>query len=185
MLAVCATAIITACAGSSPNGYTNVYTPAADLEKIKAEFDQNNIPSGIGIGQSADEMIAKNQSIDEAQTAIQLAIKNFIVRFKDQYAANINGESGRIWEDKAISIAMGELSGVTIYKTITQFSEKDGTYKIYSLAAMNPSAINSAMQKAADEAETEDTIKLMIRSEEMQAKLEKAEKAYQNLMDNK
>lgn len=176
LLAICAAAILSACASSSPNGYTKAYTPVNDLEKIKADFDQNNIPSGIGIGQSKDEMIARTQSIDEAQTAIQVSVKNLISRLKEQYTVNANNESARAWEDLSVSFALGDVSGVTIYKTITQFSEQDSTYKVFSLAAMSPSVVDAATQKAIKQAD--ENFVLTIETDKMKMELEKAEGAY-------
>lgn len=186
ILTACAiAALLAACAGPSPNGYTKASTPTADLEKLKADFDEHGIPCGIGIGQSSDEMIARTQSIDEAQTAVQVSLKSYVSRLKNLYAANINGESARIWEEMTVNVAMGEVSGIVVYKTITQFSEAEGLYKIYSLSAMNPEVVKTAMQQAATDSTIEESFKIHLQAGEMQAQLEKAAEAYKKMLETK
>src|SRR5574344_1427218 len=161
-LAGCASSAQKASAG----GYKTVTTPATELEQIKDKL-------------ANDEMIARTQAADEARAAVAEAMKTQISRYKEQYAKNVNGEAQKIWEEKANEYTQEELSGATVYKTITQFNEQDGKYKVYALIIMNPEVFKKAVMQAAN---SQEEFMLRAESADMQKRMDKAASAYQQQM---
>jgi len=53
---------------AAAGGFETVKTPASELEEIKRDMESKLIPCGIGMGESSDEMVARNVSGDEART---------------------------------------------------------------------------------------------------------------------
>jgi len=180
-LSLCLTAamLFTACASSaqkaSSKGFETVTTPATELESLKQDMESKDIPCGIGIGISTDEMVARSQSADEARTKIAESMKTLVERYKEQYAKNVNGDAQKLWEEKANELTQQELSGSTIYKTITQFNDSLKQYKVYSLMVMNPELFKKAIE-AANQSQKE--FELRAESADMQARMDKAVAAY-------
>ncbi|MCF0225413.1 MAG: hypothetical protein HUK20_14190 [Fibrobacter sp.] len=169
----------TGCASSeqkaAQGGFATVTTPATELEEIKRDMELNDIPCGIGIGISSDEMVARSQSADEGRVALAVAIKTQVTRYKEQYAKNVGGDAQKIWEEKANEYSDHEMVGATTYKTITQFNETDGKYKVYTLVTLNPELVGKALMAAAKEQEE---FMLRAQSADMQERLEKAAATY-------
>src|SRR5574344_2126008 len=164
---------------ASEGGYKTVTTPATELEQIKDKLAKDDVPCGIGQAVSNDEMIARTQAADEARAAVAEAMKTQISRYKEQYAKNVNGEAQKIWEEKANEYTQEELSGATVYKTITQFNEEDGKYKVYALIIMNPEVFKKAVMQAAN---SQEEFMLRAESADMQKRMDKAASAYQQQM---
>lgn len=174
-LAGCASSTQKAAQGN----YKTVTTPASELEQIKDKLAKDDVPCGIGMAVSNDEMIARTQAADEARTAVAEAMKTQISRYKEQYAKNVNGEAQKIWEEKANEYTQQELSGATVYKTITQFNEDEGKYKVYALIIMNPDVFKKAVMQAAN---SQEEFMLRAESADMQKRMDKASAAYQQQM---
>ena len=164
---------------ASEGGYKTVTTPATELEQIKDKLAKDDVPCGIGQAVSNDEMIARTQAADEARAAVAEAMKTQISRYKEQYAKNVNGEAQKIWEEKANEYTQQELSGATVYKTITQFNEDEGKYKVYALIIMNPDVFKKAVMQAAN---SQEEFMLRAESADMQKRMDKASAAYQQQM---
>lgn len=148
-------AFFAGCASSaqkaSSGGFKTVETPAAELEEYKAELSEKDIASAVGMAVSNDEMIARTQAADEARAALAVATKTQVNRYKEQYGKNVDAKALKIWEEKANEYTEQELVGADVVRTITQFNEDNGQYKIYVLVAMDPAKLNAAMEKAAAE----------------------------------
>ena len=181
VLAVASVAIVafTGCASSAQKaaqaGFETVTTAASELEEVKRDMELNDIPCGIGIGTSSDEMVARSQSSDEGRVALATAVKTQVTRYKEQYAKNVGDEAQQIWEEKANEDTDQELVGATVYKTITQFNEAESKYKVYTLVTLNPELVSKALMAAAKEQEE---FMLRAQSADMQERLEKAAAAY-------
>ena len=160
---------------AAKGGYVTVTTTATELEEVKRDMELNDIPCGIGMAISSDEMVARTQSADEARAALSVAIKTQVTRYKEQYAKNVNGDAQKIWEEKANEYTDQELTGASTYKTITQFNETEGKYKIYTLVTLNPEIVSKALMAAAKEQEE---FMLRAQSADMQARMDKAAAAY-------
>ena len=161
---------------AAEGGYkTEEENPATELESIKQDMEKKDIPCGIGIATSNDQMVARSQSEDEARTQIAESMKTMIQRYKEQYAKNISAEAQKIWEEKSTALTQQEVSGSTVYKTITQFNEAEGKYQIYSLMIMNPTLFKKAIDAAtADQQE----FALRAESADMQKRMDKAIEEY-------
>lgn len=178
-LAGCASSAQKAAQGN----YKTVTTPASELEQIKDKLAKDDVPCGIGMAVSNDEMVARTQAADEARTAVAEAMKTQISRYKEQYAKNVNGEAQKIWEEKANEYTQQELSGATVYKTITQFNEEEGKYKVYALIILNPDIFKKALQ--ATNTTKDDEFMLRAESADMQKRMDKAAAAYQQQMQQR
>lgn len=156
-------------------GFTTVTTPASELEELKLYLEDQGVPCGIGMATSNDEMIASTQAGDEARTAVAVSIKTVISRYKEQYAKNVGAEASRIWEEKANEYTEQELVGATLYRTIKQFNDATGEFRVYALVAMNPDLVRKSIEAAA-----KDNEEFMLRAEsaDMQARMDKAAAAY-------
>lgn len=176
-------AMFAGCASSaqkaSEGNYETVTTPASELESLKSDFLSKDIPCGIGIAVSNDEMVARTQAADEARTALAEAMKTQVSRYKEQYAKNLSGEAQKLWEEKANEYTQQELSGANVVKTITQFNKADGKYKIYALVALNPELFKKAVMQAVN---SEQEFMLRAESANMQKRMDQAAEAYKQEM---
>lgn len=179
MLACACAMMFAACASStqkaSEGGFKTVETPASELEKYKAELAEKDIPSAVGMAVSNDEMIARTQAADEARAALAEATKTQVNRYKEQYGKNVDGKALKIWEEKANEYTQQELVGANVIRTITQFNEESGQYKIYVLVAMDPAKLAAAMQKSAEENQE---FMLRAQSADMQKRMDEAAEKY-------
>ena len=175
ILAIAASALFMGCASSaqtaSKKGYDTVTTPADELEGIKQQMEGKDIPCGIGIATSDDLMTARTQSGDEGRTALAVSMKTMVQRYKEQYAKNVSGASQKIWEEKANELTMQEMSGATVYKSITQFNEAEGKYMVFSLVVLKPELFKKALQAAAG---ADQEFALRAESAEMQERMDAA-----------
>ena len=160
---------------AAEGGFATVETPASELEKVKADLAEKDIPSALGMAVSSDEMIARTQAADEARVALAEATKTFVSRYKEQYGKNVDGNALKIWEEKANEYTQQELVGANVVRTITQFNEESGQYKIYVLVAMDPAKLASAMQKSAEENQE---FMLRAQSADMQKRMNEAAEKY-------
>lgn len=178
-LALSAALVLAACSSSAPqplqNGFTTVTTPASELEELKLYLEDQGVPCGIGMATSNDEMIATTQAGDEARTAVAVSIKTVISRYKEQYAKNVGADAGRIWEEKANEYTEQELVGATLYRSIKQFNEVTGEFRVYALVAMNPDLVRKSIEAAS---EGNEEFLLRAESADMQARMDKAAAAY-------
>ena len=124
---------------------------------------------------SNDEMIARTQAADEARAALAEATKTQVNRYKEQYGKNVDGKALKIWEEKANEYTQQELVGANVIRTITQFNEESGQYKIYVLVAMDPAKLAAAMQKSAEENQE---FMLRAQSADMQKRMDEAAEKY-------
>jgi len=158
-------------------GYATVQTPASELDDIKRDMEKDNIPCGIGIGESTDEMVARTVSGDEARTDIAKAINIIVERLGEQYAQNVSGEAKKIWEEAVRQSTHQELNGATSYKTVTQYNPENGRYKIYSLYVMNPEQLKKAVMAATS---SQEEFELRVKKDDMMKKLDEGTAAYQS-----
>lgn len=185
ILTIATAALLFGCAGTnntSPSasggssGYTEIKTPTAELQAIKKEMEVSNIPCGVGIGESNDEMIAMTMAEDEGRKALATSMMTMVTRLSEQYAQNVGKEAKKIWEEKTNQLTMAELSGTTAYKSVTLYDNSTSTYKIYTLMVMNPNLFKKAIEDAAKDQEE---MELRVKSADMQGRLDDAVKAYQ------
>lgn len=190
MMAACFAAVgisvFAGCAGSaqkaSEGGFKTVETPASQLEEYRSELSEKDIPSAIGMAVSNDEMIARTQAADEARAALATATKTQVNRYKEQYGKNVDGNALKIWEEKANEYTEQELVGASVVRTITQFNEESGQYKIYVLVAMDPAKLATALQKAAEENQE---FMLRAQSADMQKRMNEAAENYKKEVQGK
>jgi hypothetical protein len=181
ILFLCLTAalLLGACASSAQKGadagFKTVITPASEMENLKQDMESKDIPCGIGIGISTDEMVARTQSSDEARTELAKSMKTLVERYKEQYAKNLDGETQKLWEEKANALTEQEIVGSTVYKTVTQFNDSLRQYRIYSLMVLNPELFKKAIDAATA---SEKEFELRAESADMQARMDKAIAAY-------
>jgi len=172
---------ITSCASkaqqSAAAGFETVKTPATELEELKRDMEGKYIPCGIGIGESTDEMVARNVSGDEARTDMSKTLNNFAERLSEQYAQNVSGEAKKIWEEGVRQSTHQELNGATSFKTITQYNAENGRYKIYSLYIMNPELLKKAVVAASS---SQEEFELRVKKDDMMKKLDEGTAAYES-----
>jgi hypothetical protein len=150
-------------------GFETVTTPATELEEIKRDMENKFIPCGIGIGESTDEMVARNVSSDEARSDMARTMSTLVQRLGEQYAQNVSGDAKKIWEEGVRQITDQELKGTASFKTITQFSTENNRYKVYSLYVMNPDLLKKAVATASSNHEE---FELRVKKEDMMKKLD-------------
>jgi hypothetical protein len=171
---------ITSCASkaqqASSGGFETVKTPATELEEIKRDMESKFIPCGIGMGESTDEMVARNVSGDEARTDMAKTVNTFVERLSEAYAQNVSGEAKKLWEEGVRQSTHQELNGATSYKSITQFNKENGRYKIYSIYVMNPDLLKRAVQAATS---NQEELELRVKKDDMMKKLDEGTAAYQ------
>jgi hypothetical protein len=180
-------ALFAGCAGSSSNapanpnnggsGYEEIKTPTSELQALKKDMEGKNIPCGIGIGESNDEMIAMTMAEDEGRKALAVAMMTMVTRLSEQYAQNVGTEAKKIWEEKTNQLTMQELSGTSAYKSTTLYDKSTSTYKIYTLMVMNPELFKKALHAAA---QGQEEIELRVKSADMQNRLDAAIAAYKS-----
>lgn len=139
---------------SGPNGkkekgmYRTIQTPANDFEKLQNQLAQQEIFGGIGIGSSNDEMIARSQALSEARAYLAATAGMKISRYREQYAKNLSDSAQKIWEEKANAYTNKSMQGITEYKTVSQYDKKEGKYRIYTFAILNPCILRDAIEES-------------------------------------
>jgi hypothetical protein len=171
---------ITSCASkaqqAASGGFETVKTPAAELEDLKRDMEAKYIPCGIGIGESSDEMVARNVSGDEARTDMAKTLNNFVERLSEAYAQNVSNEAKKLWEEGVRQSTHQELNGATSYKSVVQFNKENGHFKIYSLYTMNPDLLKKAVQAATS---NQEELELRVKKDDMMKKLDEGTAAYE------
>jgi hypothetical protein len=177
--AVAAASLLNSCGGSktkaSPTqvaasgGFETVTTPASELEDIKRTLEEKNMPCGIGIGESSDEMVARNVSSDEARTEVAKSIGVHVQRLSESYAQNVNNEAKKIWEEAVRQITDQHVKGAKVYKTIVQYNRENNHYKIYSLIILDPSLFKAAVSEAMAR---DEEFELRVKKDDMMSKLD-------------
>ncbi len=160
---------------AASGGFEDVKTPATELEEIKRDMEKQYIPCGIGIGESSDEMVARNVSSDEARTDMAKTLNNFVERLSEAYAQNVSNDAKKLWEEGVRQSTHQELNGATSYKSITQFNTESGRFKIYSLYVMNPDLLKKAVQAASS---NQEELELRVKKDDMMKKLDEGTAAY-------
>jgi len=161
---------------AAAGGFETVSTPASELEEAKRDMESKFIPCGIGIGESSDEMVARNVSGDEARADMAKVLNNFVERLSEAYAQNVgNGTAKKIWEEGVRQSTHQELNGATSYKSVVQFNKENGRYKIYSLYVMNPDLLKKAVQAATS---NQEELELRVKKDDMMKKLDEGTAAY-------
>jgi hypothetical protein len=176
--AVAAAALMNSCGGknkvsatqvAAQGGFETVTTPATELEEIKRNLESQGIPSGIGIGESTDEQIARSVSTDEARTEIAKSIEVHVQRLSESYAQNVNGEAKRLWEEAVRQITDQHVRGTTAHRTVVQFNRENGRYKIYTLMILNPSLFKNAITEAMSR---DEEFELRVKKDDMLSRLD-------------
>ena len=171
---------ISSCASKAQSavaaGFETVKTPATELEEIKRDMESKFIPCGIGIGESSDEMVARNISADEARSDMARTMGTLVQRLSEQYAQNVSGEAKKIWEEGVKQLTDQELNGTVSYKVVTQFNPENKHYKMYSLYVMNPELLQKAVAAAAA---NQEEFELRVKKDDMMNKLSAGVAEYQ------
>jgi len=161
---------------AASGGFETVSTPATELEEIKRDMEKQFIPCGIGIGESTDEMVARNVSGDEARTDMAKVLNTFVERLSEAYAQNVSNEAKKIWEEGVRQSTYQELNGASSYKSVVQFNKENGRYKIYSLYVMSPDLLKKAVQAASS---NQEELELRVKKDDMMKKLDEGTAAYE------
>ena len=111
----------------------------------------------------------------EARAALAVSTKTLVNRYKEQYGKNVDGNALKIWEEKTNEYTEQELVGANVVRTITQFNEEKGQYKIYVLVTLDPAKLAAAMQKSAEENQE---FMLRAQSADMQKRMNEAAEKY-------
>ncbi|MDR2583887.1 MAG: hypothetical protein LBC75_10440 [Fibromonadaceae bacterium] len=160
---------------AATGGFETVKTPTDELLEIKKDMESKYIPCGIGIGESTDEMVARNVSGDAARTDMAQTLSNIVERLSESYAQNVNGEAKKIWEEGVRQSTHKELNGSTPYKVIPQFNKENGHWKVYSLYFLNPEFLKKAVQTATS---SQEELELKVKKDDMMRKLDEGTAAY-------
>jgi len=156
-------------------GFTRIILTYAELEEIKAQFEKDGIPCGIGSGESDDEMTARKVSSDAARTELAKGIDTRVERLSESYAQNIDGQAKTIWEEGVRQFTDVSVRGTSVHTTITQYSVKIGRYKVYSLMVMDPRRFKDTFIAATARQEE---FELRVKKDELMSKMDAAIKAY-------
>lgn len=154
---------------AAARGFETVTTPASELEGIKAKMERNHIPSGIGIGESSDEQVARSIAADEARADVARSINTQVQRLSESYVQNVDGEAKRIWEEVIRQVTNEHVRGSSIYKNVVQYNSNVNRYKIYSLAILNPEVFKNAIL---DATERDQEFELRVKKDEMIRRLD-------------
>jgi len=175
-VAIAAAALVNSCGKkvsatqvAASGGFETVTTPATELEDLKRDLEGKNIPCGIGIGESNDEMVARNVSSDEARSEVAKSIDVHVQRLSESYAQNVSNEAKKIWEEAVRQITDQHVKGAKVYKTIVQYNKDNSHYKIYSLIVLDPALFKAAISEAMAR---DEEFELRVKKDDMMAKLD-------------
>jgi hypothetical protein len=178
-VAIAAAAFVNSCGGkktgpsetqvAASGGFETITTPASELEELKRDLESKNVPCGIGIGESTDEMVARNVSTDEARTELAKSVDVHVQRLSESYAQNVGNEAKKIWEEAVRQITDQHVKGARVYKTLAQYNKENSHFKIYSLIVLDPALFKAAVQEAAAR---DEEFELRVKKDEMMAKLD-------------
>jgi len=139
-------------------------------------MEKQFIPCGIGIGESTDEMVARNVSGDEARADMAKVLNTFVERLSESYAQNVSNEAKKIWEEGVRQSVHQELSGSTSFKNVVQFNPENKHYKVYSLYVLNPELLKKSLLEATSKQEE---LELRVKKDDMMKKMDEGTAAYQ------
>jgi PII-like signaling protein len=176
-VAIAAAAFMNSCGGkkvsatqvAASGGFETVTTPASELEELKRDLESKNMPCGIGIGESSDEMVARNVSSDEARTEVAKSVDVHVQRLSESYAQNVGNEAKKIWEEAVRQITDQHIKGAKVFKTIVQYNKESNHYKIYSLIVLDPSLFKAAITEALAK---DEELEMRVKKDEMMSKLD-------------
>ncbi|MDR2578354.1 MAG: hypothetical protein LBC70_06030 [Chitinispirillales bacterium] len=154
---------------AASGGFVTVTTPASELEQVKRELDEKSIPSGIGIGESTDEMTARSVATDEARAEVAKSIDVHVQRLSESYAQNVSGESKRIWEEAVRQLTTQHVRGANVNRTISQFNPENGRFKIYTLIVLDPNLFKAAISEAMAR---DEEFELRVKKDDMMSRLD-------------
>jgi len=156
-------------------GFTRIILTYGELEELKAQFERDGIPCGIGSGESNDEMTARTVSSDAARTELAKGIDTRVERLSESYSQNISGQAKKLWEEGVRQFTDVSVRGTSVHTTITQYSVSLNKFKVYSLMVMDPKRFKSTFLAAASRQEE---FELRVKKDEMMSKMDAAIKAY-------
>jgi hypothetical protein len=154
---------------AASRGYETVTTPATELEGIKRELEEKNIPCGIGIGESTDEQTARNVSSDEARTEVAKSLDAQVQRLSESYAQNVDSEAKKIWEEAVRQITNQHIRGSNTVKSIVQYNKDTNRYKIYTLLVMDPKLFKESVEQSLAR---DEEFELRVKKDDMMRKLD-------------
>jgi len=157
-------------------GFETVSTPATELEEMKKDMEKQFIPCGLGIGESTDEMVARNVSGDEARSDMAKVLNTFVERLSEAYAQNVDTEAKKLWEEGVRQSVNQELSGSTSLKSVVQFNPETKHYKIYSLYVLNPELLKKSL---AEVTASKEELEMRVKKDDMMKKIDEGTAAYQ------
>jgi len=185
--AVAAVAFMNSCGGSktgpsaaqaaASGGFETITTPVSELEEAKRDLEDKGIPCGIGIGESTDEMVARNVSTDEARAEVAKSVGVQVQRLSESYAQNVGNEAKKIWEEATRQLTNEYIQGARVYKSLQQYNKDNNHYKIYSLIVLDPSLFKNAVSAALAK---EEELELRVKKDDMMAKMDANIAEYNN-----
>jgi len=162
---------------SALTGFTRVILTYAELEEISAQFTRDGIANSIGIGESDDEMVARNVSADNARSVLATAMSTQVQRISESYSQNIGGEAKTIWEEGVRQITNVKVLGSTVHTTITQFNDKSKRFRVYSLMVVDPKRVKHSLEHAVGKIEEEH--ELRVKKDDMMSRLDASIRAFE------
>jgi hypothetical protein len=150
---------------------------ADELQTICDAMMAKEIPCAIGIGKSSDQMTARNMASDEARINIATAMQTRVARLVEPYReTDSSSDTKKIFIEKTNMLTVENVRGAVIYKTQTVYNEKTKHYESYNLLVVNPAVLKQMLSAAA--LGNED-MELMVKSAEMQKRLDAAVSEYE------
>jgi hypothetical protein len=161
---------------SALTGFTRVILTYSELEEIQARFEADGIASAIGIGESDDEMVARNVSADAARSVLAASMSTMVQRISESYTQNIGGEAKSIWEEGVRQITDVKVRGSTVHTTITQYNRDNNRFKVYSLMVIDPNRVKLSLSHTVGRLEEE--YELRAKKDDMMARMDASIKAF-------
>jgi hypothetical protein len=150
---------------------------ADELQAICEDMMAKDIPCALGIGKSSDQMTARNMASDEARINIATAMQTRTERLVDRYGeTNSSADTKKNFQEKVNLLTVENVRGAVIYKTKTVYNEKSKHYESYNLLVVNPAVLKQMLSAAASGNED---MELMVKSAEMQTRLDDAVAEYE------
>ena len=131
--------------------YKTIKSPADELEKEGQKYAEKGILYGIGIAAASDEITARSQSLSEARSQIAQSVQSRLMRYKEQYAKNIEADAAKIWEEKVNAYTQRNLNGATEIRVVNYFDKRTKKFRTYSLMVLNPRIVKNALEEALTE----------------------------------
>ena len=116
-------------------------------------------------------------SIDQARAELANSISVQVQRISESYAQNVGNEAKQMWEEAVRQMSNETLRGSYVYRSITQYNERTGSNKIYSLIILNPAGFKQAIETAIERTESEGgnaEFSLRMRKDDLLSKMDAA-----------